>query len=223
MQKCQEDLKNSLEKNTDNVEEKINSVEEKIALKFEEENAVEEEKIEKKRVEDLEKKLISCGNEDNERKFVPASPVPVLTSPVSVKLSTCDGKTNWEVYKTQFSIISDANGWTERIRAYQLAASLRGEATEVLQTLPDIERLNFNSLYNALDLRKCVRNLSAVFHGRTVKDEEIQRAVRMVDIEDLKSALLYAPKFEAATQASCIYRHSIRRARVTADAPCESP
>ncbi|GFV91173.1 CCHC-type domain-containing protein [Trichonephila clavipes] len=41
----------------------------------------------------------------------------------------------------------------------------------------------------------------------------------MADVEDLKSAL----KLEAANEASCRDRHSIRGARVTADAPCESP
>ncbi|GFW44389.1 uncharacterized protein TNCV_1748181 [Trichonephila clavipes] len=55
-----------------------------------------------------------------------------------------------------------------------------------------------------------------------LKDEEIQMAVRMAGVKDLKSALLYALKVEAATQASCIDRHSIREARVTADEPCES-
>ncbi|GFS70023.1 uncharacterized protein TNCV_748001 [Trichonephila clavipes] len=56
------------------------------------------------------------------------------------------------MYKTQFCIISEANGWNEGVRACQLVASLRGEAAEVLQSLPDIERLNLNSLYSALDL-----------------------------------------------------------------------
>ncbi|GFV82056.1 uncharacterized protein TNCV_3152541 [Trichonephila clavipes] len=55
-----------------------------------------------------------------------------------------------------------------------------------------------------------------------LKDEEIQMAVRMAGVKDLKSALLYALKCEAATQASCIDHHSIRKARVTADEPCES-
>ncbi|GFV49857.1 uncharacterized protein TNCV_1391391 [Trichonephila clavipes] len=172
------------------VEEKIAVVEEKIEKKVEEEigrirEQVEEigrikEQVEKigrikeqveerieevagnftQRFEDLEKKLLACGNTKNESKFVPissvsmtASPVPLTTSPVSLKLSTYDGKTNWEVYKTQFSIISETNGWTEGAKACQLAASLRGEAAEILQTLPDTERLNLNSLYNALDLR----------------------------------------------------------------------
>ncbi|GFV45701.1 uncharacterized protein TNCV_1970021 [Trichonephila clavipes] len=89
----------------------------------------------------------------NENKFVPTSAVPVPASSISVKLSTYDGKTKWEVYKTQFCIIHEGNGWNEGVKACQLAASLKGEAAEVLQTLPDIERLNLNSLYNALDLR----------------------------------------------------------------------
>ncbi|GFX85751.1 hypothetical protein TNCV_2471531 [Trichonephila clavipes] len=117
MQKCQEDLKNALEKKINNVEEKINSVEEKIALKVEKKIAVVEEKkveqveerirervderIEKvagkfsQRVEDLEKKLLAC-EKMNENKFMPTSAVPVPASPVSVKLSTYDGKANWE-------------------------------------------------------------------------------------------------------------------------------
>ncbi|GFW23591.1 retroviral aspartyl protease family protein [Trichonephila clavipes] len=52
-----------------------------------------------------------------------------------------------------------------------------------------------------------------------LKEGEIQKAVRMTDVQDLKSALLYALKLEAATQASRRDRQSIRAARVTADEP----
>ncbi|GFT92062.1 uncharacterized protein TNCV_4561191 [Trichonephila clavipes] len=55
-----------------------------------------------------------------------------------------------------------------------------------------------------------------------LKEGEIQKAVRMTDVQYLKSALLYALKLEAATQASRKDRHFIRGARVTADEPCES-
>ncbi|GFT62319.1 uncharacterized protein TNCV_4717171 [Trichonephila clavipes] len=44
----------------------------------------------------------------------------------------------------------------------------------------------------------------------------------MADVQDLKSALLYAIKLEATTQASRKDRHSIRGARVIGDEPCES-
>ncbi|GFT80530.1 uncharacterized protein TNCV_5122481 [Trichonephila clavipes] len=56
-----------------------------------------------------------------------------------------------------------------------------------------------------------------------LREGEVQKAVRMEDVQDLKSALLYALKLEAATQASRRDRQSIRGARVTLDAPCESP
>ncbi|GFU18205.1 uncharacterized protein TNCV_2033551 [Trichonephila clavipes] len=56
-----------------------------------------------------------------------------------------------------------------------------------------------------------------------LNDGEIQKAVRMTDVQDLKSALLYALKLEAANEASSRDRNSIRIASVTADAPCESP
>ncbi|GFW26834.1 uncharacterized protein TNCV_1376771 [Trichonephila clavipes] len=48
--------------------------------------------------------------------------------------------------------LDNSNGLTEGVKAWQLAAFLRGEAARVLQTLSDTQRLNLNSLYNALDL-----------------------------------------------------------------------
>ncbi|GFV54132.1 uncharacterized protein TNCV_1027051 [Trichonephila clavipes] len=56
-----------------------------------------------------------------------------------------------------------------------------------------------------------------------LKDGEIQRAVRMADVQDLKSALLFALKLEAATQASRQDRQPLRGARGNLDAPYESP
>ncbi|GFT46286.1 uncharacterized protein TNCV_3126611 [Trichonephila clavipes] len=163
MENMQEEIKNELKERMEKV------VEEKIEKKVGEEIGRIKEQVEERiedagnftqQVEDFEKKLLACGNITNESKFVPvssvpmpASPVPLTASPVSVKLSTYDRKTKWEVCKTQFSIISEVNGWTEGVKACQLAASLRGEAAEILKTLPDTERLHLSSLYNALDLR----------------------------------------------------------------------
>ncbi|GFW47063.1 uncharacterized protein TNCV_55171 [Trichonephila clavipes] len=254
VEKRQEEMRYILEKKIEQFEERYERVDGNFSLISQ-------------RVEDFEKKLLACGNAANERKFVPAAPVSVPASPVSVKLYTYGGKTNWEVYKIQFGIISEANRCTEEVKSCQLVASLRGEAAEVLQTLTDTELLNFNSLYNALDLRfgqkfskdyarlqmkkrrqkpeeslqeyafemqrlttlafsdfsANVREMiSLQYFVDGLRDEEIQMAVRMADVKDLKSALLYALKVEAASQASCIENHSIREARVTADEPCES-
>ncbi|GFW78231.1 uncharacterized protein TNCV_137001 [Trichonephila clavipes] len=240
MQRSQEEMKKIVVVE-EKIEKKVEQVEERIG-------EIVDERIEgvggnfsliSQRMEDLEKKLLAGGNEYKSKSLhvsaflepVLASPVPVPASPVSVKLSTYDGKTNWEVYKIQFSIISEANGWTEGVEACQLAAYLRGEATDILQTLPDTERLNLNSLYNALDLRfgqkyskkyarlqmktrlrktgeslqefasevKRLANLafsdhpatvreviSLQYFGDSLKEKEIQKAVRMADV--VKSA-----------------------------------
>ncbi|GFW36884.1 uncharacterized protein TNCV_4349251 [Trichonephila clavipes] len=45
----------------------------------------------------------------------------------------------------------------------------------------------------------------------------------MADVQDPKSALLYTLKVKATNEASCRDSHSVRGARVTTDAPCESP
>ncbi|GFW60434.1 gag-Pol polyprotein [Trichonephila clavipes] len=173
----------------------------------------------------------------------------------SIKLSTYDGKSSWQVNKTQFSIVADANQWDSQTKACQLAASLRADAADILQTLPETQRLDFDALVNALELRfgeKCVKDYSrlqlksrqqkvsetlqelatdderlshlafsdcptevrevlALQHFIDgVRDPEIRKALRMADLKDLKGALVFAMKFEAAQQATRKDRHPIR-------------
>ncbi|GFW01317.1 retrovirus-related Pol polyprotein from transposon 412 [Trichonephila clavipes] len=173
----------------------------------------------------------------------------------SIKLSTYDGKSSWQAYKTQFSIVADANQWDSQTNSCQLAASLRADAADILQTLPETQRLDFDVLVNALELRfgeKCVKDYSrlqlksrqqkvsetlqelatdverlshlafsdcptevrevlALQHFIDgVRDPEIQKALRMADLKDLKGALVFAMKFEAAQQATRKDRHPIR-------------
>ncbi|GFW59236.1 uncharacterized protein TNCV_2781671 [Trichonephila clavipes] len=207
------------------------------------------------RVEDFEKKLLACRNATNGSKFVPA----VLSTCLTSVSETVHLRRKNKLRGVQDSIwyISEANQWTEEVKACQLVPPLRGEADEVLQTLTDTELLNLNSIYNALDLRFGQKlskdyarlqmktrhqkpkeslqeyafemqrlttfafsdfsaNVREMIFLDGLKDEEIQIAVRMADFKDLKSALLYALKVEAATQASCKDHHFIREARVTA-------
>ncbi|GFX00771.1 hypothetical protein TNCV_4577381 [Trichonephila clavipes] len=60
---------------------------------------------------------------------------------------------------------------------------------------------------------KCARNnFSGVFHGG-LEDGEIQRPIRMADVQNLKSVQLYALELEATTQARFRDRHSIQGAK----------
>ncbi|GFX61674.1 hypothetical protein TNCV_2591171 [Trichonephila clavipes] len=61
-------------------------------------------------------------------------------------------------------------------------------------------------------------NILTAFRGWP-EGGEIQKVIRMADVQDLKSAL----KLEAATQASHRDGRSLRGARVTLDASCEFP
>ncbi|GBM71714.1 hypothetical protein AVEN_220659-1 [Araneus ventricosus] len=115
------------------VERKIEEVEDKVQGKIEEvedkvQGMIEEvkEKVQVK-IGDLEKRLSEL--EDRPINF-PANPDLTYSRP-TVKSLTFDGQTSWTVFKTQFDVVSSANGWNNRVKASQLVASLRGSAAEV--------------------------------------------------------------------------------------------
>ncbi|GFX06720.1 retrovirus-related Pol polyprotein from transposon 412 [Trichonephila clavipes] len=129
----------------------------------------------------------------------------------SVKLSTYDGKSSWQVYKTQFSIVADANQWDSQTKAcHRLQLKSRQQkVSETLQELAtDVERLSHLAFS---DCPTEVREVLALQHFIDgVRDPEIQKALRMADLKDLKGALVFAMKFEAAQQATRKDRHPIR-------------
>ncbi|MBJ5486893.1 hypothetical protein JGG36_24195, partial [Salmonella enterica subsp. enterica serovar Meleagridis] len=84
---------------------------------------------------------------------VPVDADTIPPNRVATKPAPYDGTTSWSVYKTQFEVIAEANGWRTREKACFLAASLRSPAADVLQTLPEERRLDYESLVSALELR----------------------------------------------------------------------
>ncbi|GFX22423.1 gag-Pol polyprotein [Trichonephila clavipes] len=165
MDKKFEEMEGRIESVEYKFENKFVDIENKFENKFEDMESKLEAKIFEK-VEDVSisfrsdleklKQKVMTGQGD-EFKFQAPYSKP------SIKLSTYDGKFSWQVYKTQFSIVADANQWDSQTKACQLAASLRADAADILQTLPETQRLDFDALVNALELRfgeKCVKDYS---------------------------------------------------------------
>ncbi|GFU07809.1 gag-Pol polyprotein [Trichonephila clavipes] len=155
MDKKFEEMEGRIESVEYKFENKFVDIENKFENKFEDMESKLEAKIFEK-VEDVSisfrsdleklKQKVMTGQGD-EFKFQAPYSKP------SIKLSTYDGKSSWQVYKTQFSIVADANQWDSQTKACQLAASLRADAADILQTLPETQRLDFDALVNALELR----------------------------------------------------------------------
>ncbi|KAF8784305.1 hypothetical protein HNY73_010001 [Argiope bruennichi] len=140
-------------------------------------------------------------------------------------------------------------------QSVSLAASIRGDVADVLETLTERQRHDFQALLSALELRcgeKCTKEYSrlqlksryqkageslqelaadiqrlshlafsdcpvetrqdlALQHFiDSVQDPETQKALRLADVKDKGSALVFAHKIEAAQQATRKDRHPIR-------------
>ncbi|GFS77432.1 retrovirus-related Pol polyprotein from transposon 412 [Trichonephila clavipes] len=165
MDKKFEEMEGRIESVEYKFENKFVDIENKFENKFEDMESKLEAKIFEK-VEDVSisfrsdleklKQKVMTGQGD-EFKFQAPYSKP------SIKLSTYDGKSSWQVYKTQFSIVADANQWDSQTKACQLAASFRADAADMMLTLPETQRLDFDALVNALELRfgeKCVKDYS---------------------------------------------------------------
>ncbi|GBL74018.1 hypothetical protein AVEN_230933-1 [Araneus ventricosus] len=165
----------------------------------------------------------------------------------TVKSLTFDGQTSWTVFKTQFDVVSSANGWNNYVKASQLVASLRRSAAEVLQGIPSDKLTDLTTIESALEARfgdshltqfyrtelktrlqkpgeslrvlaadverlmslayaECPQDvrdsLAAQYFVDANRDEDTQHATRLMDVKDLKSALAYSMKYEAAKTVS---------------------
>jgi hypothetical protein len=255
-----------IEQNFEKMEQNFEKMEEEVERKIEREVEKEVERhIEKVKEELKSGKVAQEFGVDSKQKelkvhrIFQSAPGVSTSTPANaksnIKLSTYDGKTSWQVYKTQFTIVANANGWDSLTKAQQLAASLRAEAADVLRTISEDQMLNFEVLTNALELRfgeNCMKEYSRIqlksrqqrpneslqelatdmerlshlafadcpaevrdtlslqYFIDGIRDGEIQKTLRLAELKDLKSALIYAMRVEAAQQASKKDRHMVR-------------
>ncbi|UYV64520.1 K02A2.6-like [Cordylochernes scorpioides] len=138
-----------------------------------------------------------------------------------IKPPTYDGQTSWKCFKTQFEVLTLDNCWSSSEKAINLAASLRGSATEVLQSLPLEQLLSYDETLQELaadverlarlafpDFPRHVQDLLA--HQNFVDAIECQQSVRMSEAKTLQEAFIHALNFEAARDATRGYQKVVR-------------
>lgn len=80
-----------------------------------------------------------------------ASPVNTMTR-TERKASMFDGKPSWDIYLTQFAIVSELNRWSFYEKAH-LAINLTEDARAVLASLDNEDKCDYSAHCNALSLR----------------------------------------------------------------------
>ncbi|KFM72442.1 hypothetical protein X975_05386, partial [Stegodyphus mimosarum] len=94
---------------------------------------------------------------------------------------------NTSIIENKFEV-AEANGCDSQAKACHLAASLRAEAADILQTLPENKRLDFEALSGALELHfgeKCLKDYSKLqLKSRQQKPTETLQELA-TDVESL--------------------------------------
>ncbi|KAH0818866.1 hypothetical protein GEV33_003925 [Tenebrio molitor] len=93
-------------------------------------------------------------------------PGKLETSLVKLKPPPFDGTTSWSMYKKQFEAAAEANNWDDEGKAVALTLALRGQAVQILQTLPVEDQKNYAAFVKALELRYGDHHLSQVYQSQ---------------------------------------------------------
>ncbi|KAJ8962167.1 hypothetical protein NQ318_018124 [Aromia moschata] len=76
-----------------------------------------------------------------------------------LKPPTYDGQSSWSMYRRQF-------GWTSQEMATSLVISLRGQALEILQSIPEEQQNDYDSIIGALEIRYGHKYLRQVYQSQ---------------------------------------------------------
>ncbi|KAJ8940314.1 hypothetical protein NQ318_014388 [Aromia moschata] len=103
---------------------------------------------------------------DIDRVSNPESSSRVEISRIRMKPPQFDGKSPWVNYLRQFEAAAKANGWSLAEKATALTLALRGDATDILQTLSLEEQEDYHQLVRHLEMRYGQSHLEHVYHSQ---------------------------------------------------------
>ncbi|KAJ8934750.1 hypothetical protein NQ318_004600 [Aromia moschata] len=79
---------------------------------------------------------------------------------------TYDGQSSWSMYRRQFEAAAKANGWIPQEMATSLVISLRGQALEILQSIPEEQQNDYDRIVGALEIRYGHKYLRQVYQSQ---------------------------------------------------------
>ncbi|KAJ8951058.1 hypothetical protein NQ318_003754 [Aromia moschata] len=103
---------------------------------------------------------------DIDRLSNPESSSRMEISRIRMKPPQFDGKSSWVNYLRQFEAAAKANGWSLAEKATALTLALRGDATDILQTLSLEEQEDYHQLVRHLEMRYGQSHLEHVYHSQ---------------------------------------------------------
>ncbi|KAJ8936966.1 hypothetical protein NQ318_015629 [Aromia moschata] len=83
-----------------------------------------------------------------------------------LKPPTYNGQSSWSMYRRQFEAAAKANGWTSQEMATSLVISLRGQALETLQSIPEEQQHDYDRIVGALEIRYRHKYLRQVYQSQ---------------------------------------------------------
>ncbi|KAJ8945415.1 hypothetical protein NQ318_009870 [Aromia moschata] len=200
--------------------------------------------LEKKIMENsscLQKQIGEYSPGSDSDRLRPELSSPVEISKIRMKPPQFDGKSvSWVNYLRQFEAAARANGWSLAEKATALTLALRGDATDILQTLSLEEQDDYHQLVKHLEMRyatiketnRCrdsgrdkarlvrlaysstpenvMERLAVQAFLDGLRDTETRQALTLARPSKLVDALARALEFEAAKQ-SCRGQAKVRR------------
>ncbi|KAK7793990.1 hypothetical protein R5R35_003954 [Gryllus longicercus] len=148
-----EEIEEKMSKNVEKIEEKFVKSEEKLL------NLLEE----KLKVFDFPTEKTKMNTAQDPQGIARVTTVREPPGKGRVKPPTFDGTSSWPNYLKQFKAAATANGWSGTDCATALILSLRGNAVDVLETIPIEEQANFEQIVKRLETRYGQKHLEDVY------------------------------------------------------------
>lgn len=167
------DIKEEMKKEVMDVRDEIKDVKKEVKDEIKDVKEVVDKEIHsmKENMEALNKRIEEWGRgrEEDDRHIRPAPlTTQMVTSPglARMKPPTFDGTSPWSTYHRQFEAAATANRWGKDEKATALVLALRGDASNVLQTITFSQQQDYEAVVRQMERRYGDKHLQQVYQAQ---------------------------------------------------------